>query len=423
MKWYHTLTFKISIIFLVAFVGLGAMGFIFIAHDINEEGEHIERYARFTLRSAYDQHTQSLDMALLEQEGFELINDPEFTETLFKVKKRQERIFSFDRSKKLDRSSMRKRRFIPIRIVHFKGDFYALLTPNHKAAIAIKTPFESKNQGKFILFVLLTGLLVVLYFLTLRSIRPLKPLKENIEALAQGNYDIRCNSKGKDEIAAVANAFDTTVQKIKHLRDARQLFLRNIMHELKTPIMKGKLSTEMIEESSYRQKLVNVFNRQEHLLEEFSRIEKLSAGEITLNRENYALEDLMAQVLDILDDKVEQINIALTPYSLHVDFDLFSTALKNLIDNGVNYSSNHQVSVTLKDHILSISNQGDALEYPLERYKEPYFLEGKKQQESRGLGFGLFIALHIFTLHHCLVTYEHKEGVSCFKIDLNPQEF
>ena len=414
MKWYHTLSFKISIIFFIALIGLGGAGFIFITHQTQEDAIHIKQYTRSILRSFYDRHAHTIDSRLFKEEGFEFVTDSTLQRTLLTLNERKH--FLIPRPNPAIHPMMR--RPLPLNIVHYRGHFYALLVADDAPAIILKTPYASNIKGQLILFVLLASLLIVLYFLTLRSIRPLKPLKESIEALAKGDYDVRCQNKGKDEIAAVANAFDTTVQKIKHLRDARQLFLRNIMHEMKTPIMKGKLSVEMIEESPYRQKLTTVFNRQEHLLEEFARIEKLSAGEITLHRQDYALEDILAQVLDILDDKLEHIHIHVTPYSLHVDFDLFSTALKNLIDNGINYSLDHRVSVTLEENRLYIRNQGPALEYPLERYKEPYFLEGKKQQESRGLGFGLFIALQIFALHECKVTYTHDAGVSCFMITL-----
>lgn len=108
------------------------------------------------------------------------------------------------------------------------------------------------------------------------------------------------------------------------------------MHELKTPITKGKLAAEMIEDATYTNILQNVFKRQEALLEEFSRIEKLSADELKLDIKRYHIEDVVDYALDILDDKHENITCQLTPVELNV-FELFGVVLKNLLDNGVNY--------------------------------------------------------------------------------------
>lgn len=52
-----------------------------------------------------------------------------------------------------------------------------------------------------------------------------------------------------------------------------------------------------------------------------------------------------------------------------------------------------------------------------EDYAKPYFLGGNKQQESRGLGFGLFIALQVIELHGFTCKYEYSDGKSIFTIN------
>ena len=51
-----------------------------------------------------------------------------------------------------------------------------------------------------------------------------------------------------DEIANVAIEFNNAVCKIRELIRSRQLFLRTIMHELKTPIGKGRIISEMVQD-------------------------------------------------------------------------------------------------------------------------------------------------------------------------------
>lgn len=63
------------------------------------------------------------------------------------------------------------------------------------------------------------------------------------------------------KISEVADAFYMAVMQIKKLNSSRQLFLRNIMHELKTPITKGRITAEMIQKDKYQERLINVFEK------------------------------------------------------------------------------------------------------------------------------------------------------------------
>ncbi len=118
---------------------------------------------------------------------------------------------------------------------------YAVLFRRDDRPTILQVPFE-KELFPQILFPLLTfAFVIVLYIGIIRSILPLKTLREKIKHFANGDYDITCKSSKKDEIAALANEFDSAVIKIKSLRDSRQLFLRNIMHELKTPLPRANL--------------------------------------------------------------------------------------------------------------------------------------------------------------------------------------
>lgn len=102
------------------------------------------------------------------------------------------------------------------------------------------------------------------------------------------------------------------------------------------------------------------------------------------------------------------------PIDLNVDFELFGVALKNLLDNGVTYSKNAHVTLCNDTERITISNEAPALECTLEDYAKPYFLEGKKQKSSRGLGFGLFITWHVIRLHGMKLEYKHDKGKNIY---------
>ena len=126
----------------------------------------------------------------------------------------------------------------------------------------------------------------------------------------------------------------------------------------------------------------------------------------------------MAQVIELIPKIEPNITIKSQDLVLHVDYNLFCVALKNLLDNALNYSNDAHASLVVDGQNITISKQGEPLKYPLENYHEPYCLGDKKSKESRGLGFGLYIALEVFRLHHTICTYTHQNGQSIFKINI-----
>lgn len=409
MSWHHSIIAKISLLFALALLGIGVVFISLGSHDRENNIRSMQDYSHVAIRSAFDNASKKLDLVKLEEMGFDLVKD----EIL------KDKILSLPRPPKpFPMKRMEEKFRFGIYSISEGPHIYTILHNKDSEPLILRTPFEKELFPQIIFPILTFSFMIFLYIGIIKSILPLKTLRKKIKLFADGNYDIECTSGKKDEIAALANEFDSAVKKIKSLRDSRQLFLRNIMHELKTPITKGKLAAEMIEDATYTSILQNVFKRQEVLLEEFSRIEKLSADELKLDMQNYNIEDLVDFALDILDDKKEHITVHLAPISLHVDFELFGVVLKNLLDNGINYAQDAQVSITNDTKTITISNKGNPLEFPLERYGEPYFLEGKKQKSFRGLGFGLFITWHVIRLHGMKIDYQREGDMNHFVIKL-----
>ncbi len=402
MKWYNSLITKITLIFALALIGVVAVLFIIHTQIKKTEIQNIHRLAEVVLQSNHNHN--KIDIKALKEAGFTLVQN-NFLKQIILDRKR----FSQSSGRMGNPHTNKRFRF---KVIEYKRDFFIFIGRN----LIFQAPYRKDVFPKMIFPIGSILFIILLYIATIRSILPLYSLRQKVKEFSNGNYDIDCKSDKKDEIGILSNEFNNSVKKIKKIRDSRQLFLRNIMHELKTPITKGKLSCEMIEESNYQEILKNVFKRQEVLLNEFARIEKLSANEIALKKENYSLQDIVDYSLDILNHEEESVTYNLNPMLLHVDFELFGTAIKNLLDNGINYSDDLHVKIESNENQIIISNQGKELEFPLERYSEPYFLEGKKQQSSRGLGFGLFITINIIKLHNMKIEYNRQNNRNVFTI-------
>ena len=84
------------------------------------------------------------------------------------------------------------------------------------------------------------------FMMILVRLAPLQRLYKKIKLFAKGDLSVSFKMRGEDEIALVSNELESARVQLSDLIQARTLFLRNIMHELKTPITKGRILTQMI---------------------------------------------------------------------------------------------------------------------------------------------------------------------------------
>jgi len=276
---------------------------------------------------------------------------------------------------------------------------------------------DDKLENKTIfLFALAIDLSVMLFFLyVIRRIWPLRELKNSIIQFAEGNLDIHTTIQGKDEIADVSNEFDKTIAKIKQLQSSRNLFLRNIMHELKTPIAKGKLITDLLDDAKNAQRLSLIFSRFEHLLSEFSKIERVTSNEFNLNKKAFRTIDILDNAFDILMVEKAEVTIDIESESeIEADFELFSIALKNLIDNALKYGAS-KPAITISKEYINVCSGGDKLDTHL---FENVF-NRKFEDSSKGLGLGIYISKSIIEKHGYSLHYFHQEGINTFRIHLD----
>ena len=103
-----------------------------------------------------------------------------------------------------------------------------------------------------------------------------------------------------DELGEIADEFNKTMKKLNDLKEARELFLRNVLHELRTPVMKGKIISEIINDAEFKDDLRQIFLREELILSELTRIEKFSSNELSLNKNDYRLVDIVDHAMDLI---------------------------------------------------------------------------------------------------------------------------
>jgi len=387
---------KIRVVFSVTLLLLGALFVFSIKYDramIEERNIAQEQAISHYLYTYYLKHGK-IDEAYLDAQNVSLITDKGAMvqiERFFKEKGELKR-YAVDT-------------FHLKRIIIINNDRFKLILENKN-----KIPFPLKRA---LIFSTVFLLIVILYLWIMKSFQPLSKLKSQIQTFSKGDLDIECKSDKKDEIAEVANEFDHAVRMIRELLHSRQLFLRAIMHELKTPIAKGRLVSEMLEDEKNKARMHSIFERLNLLIDEFAKIEKITSKNFDLTIKPYKMSDLLEASEDMLmienpkrliTTKIEQ------DYSLNVDFELFALVIKNLLDNAIKYSTDKHITVIINTNKLVIINKGEALKEPLENYFKPF------HTSKKGLGLGLYIVKSILDIHQMELHYTYENGQNIFTV-------
>jgi two-component system OmpR family sensor kinase len=404
----QSIFFTILVSFLISIILVIISFLVLITHDYRmKEGRLLDKYHPvLRLLNKKDFMANEFLQKNLEEMNFKLI-----------VEKNQiDYILNNSKVKILIQKEHPLRNEDIFKILNLDGNNYLYLLKKEKyLLVKDENPSNESNSHIYIILVfsLLFIAIVLVYIVTLRKLMPLKILKDKVKTLGDENFDFECcNLKGKDEVSLLANEFKKSALKLKSLKEARNIFIRNIMHELKTPITKGRFLTQLEFNSENNEKLKSVFNRLESLINEFASIEELISSNKNIEKKFYYLDDIVDNAKDILMVEDENVILDYENKKLEINFKLFSIAVKNLIDNAIKYSLSKEVVIKSQDENIIFENSGKELKYPLENYFEPFFSNEDKQKDSFGLG--LYIIHNILKANGYTLVYEYENGINRF---------
>ena len=277
---------------------------------------------------------------------------------------------------------------------------------------------------------------------------PIRNISRVAEKIKTGDWSVRSNVTGKDEIAALAlsvnemaETLGTDIAKIIKMSDVRSEFLINVTHELKTPIasisayletlLSGALE-DKVNRSFLKRSLKNI-NRLEALVTDLVDISRIETGELTMNIDRVNIlpivEELVSDANENNDNKdisifitnkdSQEINVQADPDRIHQVFD-------NLISNAIRYTDSGEIEIainrkadrvnfSIKDTGIGIDNE--ALERIFERF---YRTLTARSRVRSGTGLGLSIVKHIIEAHESNIEVKSVLGKgTTFSFELN----
>ena len=280
----------------------------------------------------------------------------------------------------------------------------------------------SDNQGLNIWIFLEFLVLLLTFSVILALLHPLKILQSGLEEFGAGNYQIHIPVPKEPQQAKLAQSFNTMCQKISKLMLAREFVLRNLAHELKTPLSKAKLALELMPKNPQKDLVGKCICNLDNLPNQILTFEKIQEGKDLLHLEEFDVETLFLKTLEQLFVEEEELEIQLEKnFKIYGDLQFLSVALRNLIENAFKYKNGGKVVLRAYqsngEFKIAVKNNGLALKEKIAYYLEP-FSRDKTHAFISGYGLGLGIVKGVLELHHFELEYCYQQGVHCFVIKL-----
>lgn len=300
----------------------------------------------------------------------------------------------------------------------------------------IQYSFANRQFWVFLAFFM--GIIVLLGAITLRLVYPLKSLRDSLvhfSSQAQNSDKIlQINTKRKDEIGELIGAFNTMSEQISKMLKVRELILKSIGHELKTPLTKIRLFIEVEKAQNPTinkplDKILLYLSDLQKLIENVLNFERLSSGKIKPIEQRFLVETLIFETLRSFEDSG---NIALEigeNFPIQGDLALLSLALRNLIENALKYDESGRVRISAQQitpqsdktsktpqapkNTICVWSKGAPLSHPMHFYTEPFFRD-EQHERIQGHGLGLSIVNDILLLHNYKLTHDYQQGQHCF---------
>lgn len=281
-------------------------------------------------------------------------------------------------------------------------------------------------------FIFFLGMIVVaaVIFIAQWFMRPMRRILSSAQKISDGQLDERINIKGKDEFSFLGIAINDMTNKLAKVETARQEFVSNVSHELKTPLSSIKVLSESlihqgdVENEVHLEFLTDItseVDRMTSIVNELLMLVRLDEVELPLKITTFSLNKILEDVVKRLKPLANQrdINIEFSELKqVNVDADemKISLALSNLVENAIKYNnSGGSALITLdadnKNAFITIADNGVGIseENQTKVFSRFFRVDKGRDRETGGTGLGLAIAHKTILLHRGSIKLTSKE--------------
>ncbi|MFN0034636.1 MAG: sensor histidine kinase [Saprospiraceae bacterium] len=235
------------------------------------------------------------------------------------------------------------------------------------------------------------------------------------------------------EVGEWAEQSDLEIEELERLAIYRRRFIGDVSHELKTPIfniqgfihtlLDGALHDPKVN-LLYLQRAAKNIERLQTIVEDLETINKLEAGQMILDLQEFDLHDLTDEVFGDLEMRARERNIRLAykdgasqNFRVRADKESIRQVLMNLVHNSIKYGTEGGLTkisfYDLETYLLvEVSDNGigitpEHLSHVFDRF---YRVDKHRSRDAGGTGLGLSIVKHIVEAHKQTINVRSSDG-------------
>ncbi len=274
-------------------------------------------------------------------------------------------------------------------------------------------------------YVLVLGVVAVLCWVLAAYIGvPLRKLARTVERFGHGDLTARANFTRGDEIGQMARAFDQMGERIETLLTAERRLLRDISHELRSPLARLSFAAELLRTADDREAAAA------RIRKEIARLTVLVGSLLDMTRaegdpesrkfEPVALAGLLEGIAH--DCRIEaearqcRVDLAAGPIEITGDPELLRRAIENVVRNAIRYAPEQsaiEINATAQrsSAVVTVRDRGPGVpEDSLARIFTPFYrVDQSRDSSTGGVGLGLAIASRAISLHHGRITAANEQ--------------
>jgi len=243
-------------------------------------------------------------------------------------------------------------------------------------------------------------------------LRPLAALRAGAVRYGQGDFSQPIVPRNRDELGDLAEQINGMAARLHHMLDAKRQLLLAISHELRSPLARARMNTELLDDSAERSALLRDLGEMRDLITDLLESERLAdvqaGGHAALQTETSALSDILHEQCDAqaaAGEVVLQLDDTLP--ALPLDRARMRLLLRNLVDNALRHGgesgrppvvstsgSPHAVQLMVRD--FGPGMEESQLQHAAEAF---YRADTARLRSTGGVGLGLYLCKLVAEAH------------------------
>ena len=255
---------------------------------------------------------------------------------------------------------------------------------------------------------MLLGLTALAFAYVRRLFKPLDDIGAGVQRFGTGNFSQPIAVARADELGDLAGQINTMGQEIAQMLDAKRALLLAISHELRSPLTRARLNTELLPETSgtleARQALLSDLTEMARLITDLLESERLSGNHAALSLEPTDLGELVSQAAGMASGMPVTLKLDADLPLIQLDRTRIRLLLRNLLDNAQRHGlgpidvsltrTADALHLTVRDHGPGIAPE------QLPQLAQAFFrADAARQRSTGGVGLGLYLCRLVAEAH------------------------